>query len=302
MVVDIASALKEASAVANGQQQIIVIPQSLLQQSTSKNNKVQFKISPVRKEEKPTITKMTTVNASEILGQYVPKPSKRRMAPASPSHSMSSGYDSSSEDKGDSGTPVRKRANLDHLTPEEKLMRRKLKNRVAAQNARDKKRLRMEEMERLIQVLQEEKRHLRMENEKLLAMNRALASENEKLQTVKDEMPPSPDSLPRSPLSAGATTTAQGIVVPRPTSEPAVLRLPQRGSGRGMAVERSLAAALLLWACLMFPVGRTSYHSSQQRKISPLRISQMSKILQRKRLPLKKRNWLEQRSWTPAKT
>ena len=43
--------------------------------------------------------------------------------------------------------PVRKRANLDHLSPEEKLMRRKLKNRVAAQNARDKKRMKMEEME-----------------------------------------------------------------------------------------------------------------------------------------------------------
>ena len=42
---------------------------------------------------------------------------------------------------------VRKRANLDHLSPEEKMMRRKLKNRVAAQNARDKKRCKMEEME-----------------------------------------------------------------------------------------------------------------------------------------------------------
>ena len=42
---------------------------------------------------------------------------------------------------------VRKRANLDHLSSDEKLMRRKLKNRVAAQNARDKKRVKMEDME-----------------------------------------------------------------------------------------------------------------------------------------------------------
>ena len=59
----------------------------------------------------------------------------------------SSGFGSDSESEHNPDKPVRKRANLDHLSPEEKLMRRKLKNRVAAQNARDKKRMKMEEME-----------------------------------------------------------------------------------------------------------------------------------------------------------
>lgn len=69
--------------------------------------------------------------------------------------SVCSDYGSDSEEGSDTSEnkPPRKRANLDHLSPEEKLMRRKLKNRVAAQNARDKKRVKMEEMEGELQRL-----------------------------------------------------------------------------------------------------------------------------------------------------
>ncbi|PSN47122.1 hypothetical protein C0J52_14493 [Blattella germanica] len=60
---------------------------------------------------------------------------------------------------------------LDHLTLEEKLQRKKLKNRVAAQSSRDRKKARMddlesenEELERLCQILQQEKTELSSEN------------------------------------------------------------------------------------------------------------------------------------------
>lgn len=54
----------------------------------------------------------------------------------------------------------RERAKLDHLSPHEKLARRKMKNRIAAQTARDRKRARIDH-------LQEENRKLREENELL---------------------------------------------------------------------------------------------------------------------------------------
>lgn len=54
----------------------------------------------------------------------------------------------------------RVRAKLDHLSPHEKLARRKMKNRIAAQTARDRKRAKIDH-------LQEENRKLREENELL---------------------------------------------------------------------------------------------------------------------------------------
>nr|XP_056715109.1 X-box-binding protein 1 [Euleptes europaea] len=63
--------------------------------------------------------------------------------------------------------PPRKRQRLAHLSAEEKALRRKLKNRVAAQSARDRKKARMGDLER--QAVE-----LEAQNQKLLAENRAL--------------------------------------------------------------------------------------------------------------------------------
>lgn len=87
----------------------------------------------------------------------------------------------SSPESPDSDIPPRKRQRLTHLTPEEKALRRKLKNRVAAQTARDRKKARMSELEQ--QVLD-----LEMENEKLLIENKLLREKSHGLLTENQEL------------------------------------------------------------------------------------------------------------------
>ena len=70
-----------------------------------------------------------------------------------------------------------------NLTKEEKLQRRKLKNRLAAQHCRDKKRIKMEEMEMEINMLKEKNRNLESINDELRNENDVLTSKNEILRS-----------------------------------------------------------------------------------------------------------------------
>eukprot|EP00096_Caligus_rogercresseyi_P006988 TRINITY_DN2416_c0_g1_i2.p1 TRINITY_DN2416_c0_g1~~TRINITY_DN2416_c0_g1_i2.p1 ORF type:complete len:310 (-),score=117.97 TRINITY_DN2416_c0_g1_i2:159-1088(-) len=114
----------------------------------------------------------------------------------------------------DALNPVRKRANLDHLSTEEKLLRRKLKNRVAAQNARDKKRVKMDEMEDEIALLRKRNASLEQENLRLRELQSRLtpsstfclplspvssSSEEEELSIITLETPSLPETNPSLP-------------------------------------------------------------------------------------------------------
>ncbi|XP_040898769.1 LOW QUALITY PROTEIN: X-box-binding protein 1 [Toxotes jaculatrix] len=88
---------------------------------------------------------------------------------------------SDSDSNTSAGPPIRKRQRLTHLSPEEKALRRKLKNRVAAQTARDRKKAKMGELEQQVLELELENQKLHIENRLLREKTNGLLTENEEL-------------------------------------------------------------------------------------------------------------------------
>jgi hypothetical protein len=91
---------------------------------------------------------------------------------------------------GETQEQKKKRQRLTHLTAEEKLMRRKLKNRVAAQSARDRKKVKMEDLEQSVSLLRSQNEQLRNENETLKEKTRKLLEENQRLKSLNQTIKP----------------------------------------------------------------------------------------------------------------
>ncbi|XP_028314002.1 LOW QUALITY PROTEIN: X-box-binding protein 1 [Gouania willdenowi] len=95
--------------------------------------------------------------------------------------SAASQASSDSDSNMSAGPPARKRQRLTHLSPEEKALRRKLKNRVAAQTARDRKKAKMGELEQQVLEMELENQKLHIENRLLREKASSLLTENEEL-------------------------------------------------------------------------------------------------------------------------
>lgn len=81
-----------------------------------------------------------------------------------------------------------KKRRLDHLTWEEKLQRKKLKNRVAAQTSRDRKKAKMEDMEQTIQQQTEQISELQLKCASLQSEKDAYYSKCLDLETRQEEL------------------------------------------------------------------------------------------------------------------
>ncbi|XP_077895793.1 LOW QUALITY PROTEIN: X-box-binding protein 1 [Ictidomys tridecemlineatus] len=142
---------------------------------------------------------------------------------------MVPGQRGASPEAASGGPPqARKRQRLTHLSPEEKALRRKLKNRVAAQTARDRKKARMSELEQQVVDLEEENQKLLLENQLLREKTHGLVIENQELRL----------RLGMDALVAEEETEAKGNGV-RPvagSAESAALRLRASAAGAGPVV------------------------------------------------------------------
>ncbi|XP_061586539.1 LOW QUALITY PROTEIN: X-box-binding protein 1 [Cololabis saira] len=154
------------------------------------------------------------------------------VAPLLPS-SAASQASSDSDSNTSTGPPVRKRQRLTHLSPEEKALRRKLKNRVAAQTARDRKKAKMGELEQQVIELELENQKLHIENRLLLAKTNGLLTENEELRQRLglDTL----DSKPEVQTLSTGNEANLGIG----SSESAALRLRVSAAGAGPAPPKS---------------------------------------------------------------
>lgn len=119
------------------------------------------------------------------------------------------------EDGEDNGATPRKRQRLTNLSPEDRMLRRKLKNRVAAQTARDRKKEKFDVLEEALARIEAENKRLRTQNQTLQVQKTSLTTENERLrERLGVVAPPGSVSLvkrePVSTLESAALFTGVG--------------------------------------------------------------------------------------------
>ncbi|XP_011874726.1 PREDICTED: X-box-binding protein 1 [Vollenhovia emeryi] len=222
-----------------------------------------------------------------------------------------------------------KKRRLDHLTWEEKLQRKKLKNRVAAQTSRDRKKARLDELEDTVRIqkernelLTQECAMLRSRNELLTSQNEWLLNENKRLRNERDAVRNTLTDQ-QQPICSACRTRVDGAVPSLGSAVSLNDPLPQGGTAQSASrsTRTPRATVLLKFLTLYFLLKncsalskastprdskswqRASYATSAQ-KLRQILIDLMNKCPPKK-LPLKnltiQRHWWgrHQKMWKP---
>lgn len=150
----------------------------------------------------------------------------------------------------ESGKPKKRtRLNLSHMSLEEKIKRRKLKNREAAQLARDRKKAKMTDLEIATA-------HFAEERLKLAAENAAIRKQMMRLQAENQELRQRLSSHPVSGQSEDVDVKLASVTCPIGSAEPISVSQPQtQGQGaEGRSTDHSQAPAshwMMPFACLL---------------------------------------------------
>ncbi|XP_019762557.1 X-box-binding protein 1-like isoform X3 [Dendroctonus ponderosae] len=187
-----------------------------------------------------------------------------------------------------------KKRRLDHLSWEEKIQRKKLKNRVAAQTSRDRKKAKVEQMETAIQQLFNKNETLIGECDRLRATNERLLAENSELHRRLQETPPC-QCQSRTVVCAPESGSTESLLRPKGTSAYSAAAL---ADARKRHLLRTVLICLLFQSCLTSwsRTRSTSTRSSTSLRPYSRTLPEIWRTLLR-RQPIKTRKLFQTKWW-----